>query len=221
MIEAKHLHKIYNYKLSKLEVLKGVSLSIKKNDLVGIVGPSGAGKSTLMHLLGGLDLPTRGNVFIDGMDIYKLPSDALSALRNRKIGFVFQFYHLFAEFSALENVLLPAIIGSGISINSARQEAKALLEAMGLSKRLTHRPYELSGGEQQRVAIARALINSPEVLFCDEPTGNLDSEAGKQIIEMLRILKKEKNMTQVLVTHNEEIAKICDKVIHIKDGEVI
>lgn len=220
MIEAKNLHKIYNSKLSKLEVLKGVSLNIKKNDLIGIVGPSGAGKSTLMHLLGGLDLPTKGNVFIDGVDIYKLPSDALSALRNRKIGFVFQFYHLFAEFSALENVLLPAIINSKVSIKSARQEAKFLLELMGLGRRLTHRPYELSGGEQQRVAIARALINSPEILFCDEPTGNLDSEAGRQIIEMLLTLRKEKNMTQVLVTHNEEIAKICDKVIHLKDGQL-
>ncbi|MDP1852764.1 MAG: ABC transporter ATP-binding protein [Candidatus Omnitrophota bacterium] len=221
MIEVKNLHKIYNHKFSRLEVLKGINLTIKKSEVLGVVGPSGAGKSTLLHLLGGLDNPTSGRVFIDGVDIYKLSGDALAALRNKRIGFVFQFYHLFPEFTALENVLLPGVVNGASDKKVAKKRAEGLLEILGLSRRLNHKPSELSGGEQQRVAIARALVNEPEILFCDEPTGNLDSETGKQILVILLGLQKEKKMTQVLVTHNEEIARSCDRVIHLRDGQII
>lgn len=220
MIEARDLHKVYNHEFSRLEVLKGINLSIKKKEAVAIIGPSGAGKSTLLHLLGGLDFPTKGSVFIDGTDIARLPADALCALRNKKIGFVFQFYHLFGDFSALENVLLPAVINPGADKEGLKARARDILGLVGLSRRLAHKPSELSGGEQQRVAIARALINGPEILLCDEPTGNLDSETGKDIIDILIKLNKESEMTQVIVTHNEEIAKNCDRIIHLKDGQI-
>lgn len=220
VIEARNLSKVYNHNFKELTVLKGIELKIKKNEILGIVGPSGAGKSTLLHLLGGLDYPTSGSVFIDGVDIYKLSDDELSVLRNKKIGFVFQFYHLFAEFSAFENVLLPAVVRGRGNKKTLKKRAKELLGLLGLSQRLTHRPTELSGGEQQRVAIARSLINEPDILFCDEPTGNLDSETGAQILDTLFRLNKERGTTQVIVTHNEEIAKACNRIIHIKDGEI-
>ncbi|MEK6715570.1 MAG: ABC transporter ATP-binding protein [Candidatus Omnitrophota bacterium] len=220
VIEARNLSKVYNHNFKELTVLKCIELKIKKNEILGIVGPSGAGKSTLLHLLGGLDEPTSGSVFIDGVDIYKLSDDELSVLRNKKIGFVFQFYHLFAEFSAFENVLLPAVVRGRGNKKILEKRAKELLGLLGLSERLTHRPAELSGGEQQRVAIARSLINEPDILFCDEPTGNLDSETGAQILDTLFRLNKERGTTQVIVTHNEEIAKACNRIIHIKDGEI-
>ncbi len=221
ILEAKNLYKTYNHKLKKLTVLKDVKLSIKKNEVVCIMGPSGAGKSTLLHLLGGLDSPSRGDVFIGGENIYKMRPDKLAALRNVKIGFVFQFYHLFSEFNALENVLLPAVINRDLTSRQADKKARELLSVVGLAKRLNHNPSQLSGGEQQRVVIARALINDPEILFCDEPTGNLDSETGGKILDILIRLNKEKDMTQVLVTHNKQIAQTCNRIINIKDGEII
>ncbi|PIQ88580.1 MAG: lipoprotein-releasing system ATP-binding protein LolD [Candidatus Omnitrophica bacterium CG11_big_fil_rev_8_21_14_0_20_42_13] len=220
MIEAKNLHKTYNHDLKELQVLKGINLNIKNNEIVCIAGPSGAGKSTLLHLLGGLDYPTSGSVLFDGDDIYKMPFNSLAALRNKDIGFVFQFYHLFSEFNALENVLLPAVVSARFKRKDAENRARQLLSMVGLAKRLTHRPSELSGGEQQRVAIARALINNPRALLCDEPTGNLDSKTGTQILDILFSLNKEKSVTQVLVTHNEEIAKFCTRTIYLKDGQI-
>ncbi len=216
MLEARNLHKIYNHGAERLHVLKGIELSIRKQRFVAILGPSGAGKTTLVHLLGGLDSPSEGSVFFDGQEIYRLSDNQLAELRNRRIGFVFQFYHLLPEFNALENVLLPALIQKG-RVN-LRQEAERLLELVGLKDRMRHFPAQLSGGEQQRLAIARALINQPDLLFCDEPTGNLDSSTGRNIISLLRELNQIRKMTVVLVTHNQEVAESADELFYLRDG---
>jgi ABC-type lipoprotein export system ATPase subunit len=196
-------------------------LNIEKGKITTIVGPSGAGKSTLLHVLAGLEKPSEGRVFFEDRDLYALNETQLSQIRNKKVGFVFQFYHLLSEFTALENVLLPGLINNDISGNRyqiSRNHALRLLEEVGLSDRKGHFPNQLSGGEQQRTAIARALINNPEVLFCDEPTGNLDEESGREIICLLKRLNKENKTTVVLVSHNPELAKMADYVFHIKDG---
>jgi len=222
VLEANNLHKVYKNGAKELNVLKGVSLKIKEGEIASIIGPSGAGKSTLLHILGGLDQPTQGQVTFSGSDIYKLSDRDLSQIRNKDMGFVFQFYHLFSEFNVLENVLLPALCARQ-RLNKQELEEKAglLLKSVRLEERKTHLPSELSGGEQQRVAIARALINSPRVLLCDEPTGNLDSKTGSEVIEMLKKLNKENNMTVVLVTHNEEVAKISGRRLYLKDGLLV
>jgi len=221
MLEAQNLHKIYKNGAKELHVLKGISLKIKQGEVVSIVGPSGAGKSTLLHILGGLDLPSEGSVNFKGEDIYKLSDKGLSQIRNEKVGFVFQFYHLFSEFNVLENVLLPALCSRSKMKTELKEKAISLLKNIGLEERKNHLPSQLSGGEQQRVAIARALINSPQILFCDEPTGNLDSKTGSEVIEMLKKLNKENNMTVVLVTHNEEVAKIAGTRLYLKDGLLV
>jgi lipoprotein-releasing system ATP-binding protein len=220
MIEARNIHKVYTAVGKELEVLRGVDLAIKKGSLTALVGPSGAGKSTLLHILGGLDVPSKGHVFFGGQDLYKLPENALSALRNKKIGFVFQFYHLLSEFTVLENVCMPALVSAGGngSISAYQARAGELLDKVLLSGRVNHFPSQLSGGEQQRVAMARALMNSPQLLFCDEPTGNLDSATGAGIIALLQDIQRESGMTVVLVTHNKELAGIADKVYYLKDG---
>lgn len=218
MLEAINIHKIYKTGSKELHVLKGIDLKVEKGEFVSILGPSGAGKSTLLHILGGLDEPTEGSVIFDNEDIYQLSDRKRARLRNKKIGFVFQFYHLLPEFSALENVAMPGLIGrkaAGIKPGTAE-----LLELVGLKDRMRHRPGELSGGEQQRAAIARALVNGPELLLCDEPTGNLDSGTGQAIIELMYKLNKEKKTTVVVVTHEEAIAKKADKVVNIKDGNL-
>ncbi len=220
MIEAKNIHKSYNNGNKALQVLKGIDLNIEKGKFVAITGPSGAGKSTLLHILGGLDTPSEGTAFFDGKDINKLDDSSLCKIRNSMIGFVFQFYHLLSEFTVLENVLMPALI-SRQSAGGSRQSAMELLEKVGLSERTTHFPSELSGGEKQRVAIARALINRPAVLFCDEPTGNLDSESGQEIISLIKKIRLENKMTVVLVTHNVELAKSADRVYRLKDGALV
>ena len=220
MIEAKGLRKSYINGAKRLEVLKGVDLTAERAQVTAILGPSGAGKSTLLHLLGGLDAPSAGGVFIDGIDIYSLSDTERARLRNRKVGFVFQFYHLLPEFNALENIILPLWI-RGDNGKDAQKKGLDVLNVVGLGERLNHRPSQLSGGEQQRVAIARALINDPEVLLCDEPTGNLDSETGKNIIELLWDLNVRRKTTLIIVTHDAEIAKAAQKILHIKDGRLI
>lgn len=219
MIEARALRKVYKNGAKELEVLKGVDLKVKRSEVLAVLGPSGAGKSTLLHLLGGLDSPTAGEVLIGGTDIYALGDNERAKIRNRMIGFVFQFYHLLPEFDALENVILPLMIkGGGRDLMGRGAE---LLKAVGLEDRMNHRPGQLSGGEQQRVAIARALINEPELLLCDEPTGNLDSESGENIIELLWELNKSRKMTLMIVTHDAQIARAAQRVLHIRDGKII
>jgi len=218
LLLAHNLHKSYDNGGKTLHVLKGISLKVIKGKVLVIVGPSGAGKSTLLHILGGLDSPVSGSVFLNGVDIYKLRDRQRAKLRNRQIGFVFQFYHLLAEFTALENVILPAAIKKA---PIAKQKGCQLLGKVGLEHRINHLPSQLSGGERQRVAIARALINEPAIVFCDEPTGNLDSKTGGLIYDIIWRLNKEKEQTFVIVTHEERIVKRADEVYRIKDGELV
>ena len=221
MLETIDLSKEYKIGVNILEVLRGIDLTVNKGEVLGIVGPSGAGKSTLLHLLGGLDDPTRGRVVLEGKDISKLNNRQKAQLRNRHFGFVFQFYHLLAEFTAIENVMLPAILKNTESRDKIKEKAFDLLKKCGLSQRLHHRPSELSGGEQQRVAISRALINMPKILFCDEPTGNLDTETGLQIKDLLWQLNKEYNMTLIVVTHANELVKDATRIMHLQDGAML
>jgi lipoprotein-releasing system ATP-binding protein len=221
MIKAVDLNKIYFQGRTKITAVKNASLDIGAEETVLINGPSGAGKSTLLHLLGGLDKPTSGSLLLDGVDFYSLSDNARSRIRNEKIGFVFQFYHLLGEFTVLENVMLPALMRRGKKSRSRKnitEYARNLLGLVGLEKRASHRPSELSGGESQRAAIARALINFPEVLLCDEPTGNLDSKIGDEIINCLWKLKEEHRMALVIVTHDEHIRDDFDKRYRITDG---
>jgi len=233
MLEAKNIRKVYNNGKKALCVLKGIDLTIEKGKFVAIVGPSGAGKSTLLHILGGLDAPTEGKVVFQGLDVYSLSDAAVSKLRNSKVGFVFQFYHLLSEFTVLENVLMPAWISPRLRQGSGGQAqtidpspqiksaALKLLGQVGLGDRVTHFPGQLSGGEKQRVAIVRGLINKPNLLLCDEPTGNLDSKAGEEIISLIKKINLENQMTVVLVTHNIELTKAADRVYHLRDGLLI
>lgn len=220
VIKAEELRKAYKDGKNNLEVLKGITLEVKKGELLCIIGPSGAGKSTLLHLLGGLDRPTQGQVLFERQDLYALSEEARAGIRNKRIGFVFQFYHLLPEFSALENVMLPALINAGANLRT-RQRAQELLEAAGLASRINHHPGQLSGGEQQRVAIARALINDPDIIFCDEPTGNLDSECGRQIVTLLRSLNQEQGKTILIASHDENIANVANRIVHIRDGKLV
>ena len=222
-MEAKNIHKVYYNGNKELNVLKGIDLSIDKGKFIAIVGPSGAGKSTLLHILGGLDMPTAGEVIFEQRDIYHLSDVELSEVRNERIGFVFQFYHLLSEFTVLENVLMPALIGFRLSAfnSQPREEALRLLEQVGLSERITHFPNQLSGGEQQRVAIVRALINRPGLLLCDEPTGNLDSQAGEETISLIKKINLENGMAVILVTHNAELAKVAESIYHLRDGVLV
>ncbi|MCX8143518.1 MAG: ABC transporter ATP-binding protein [Bacteroidia bacterium] len=207
-------------KIGDTEILKGISLQIKASEVVSLVGPSGAGKSTLLSILGTLDKPTSGKVFIDNQEIAKMNEKKLAAFRNANIGFVFQFHHLLPEFTALENVFIPALI-KGEKLKEAENRAKKLLDRVGLSHRYHHKPSELSGGEQQRVAIARALINHPKVVFADEPTGNLDSHNAEALHQLFFELRQEFQQTFVIVTHNEHLAQLADRTIHIVDGKIV
>ncbi|MFC2084335.1 ABC transporter ATP-binding protein [Bacteroidota bacterium] len=210
----------FKTKNKKLEVLKGVSLSLFRNKINVIVGASGAGKSTLLHILGGLDRPDSGEVLIDGTNIFKLNDDGISDFRNTNIGFIFQFHHLLPEFTAIENVNIPQLIKRN-SPNKSEERSRELLEKVGLSDRLNHKPTELSGGEQQRVAVARALANNPKLILADEPTGNLDSNNSKQLHELFINLKENLGLTFFIVTHNPELMKIADFVLEMRDGKII
>ena len=223
MLEAKNIHKVYNNGKKELRVLKGIELNIEKGEFIAIVGPSGAGKSTLLHILGGLDNPTEGKVFFEQEDIYTLPDREISKIRNTRIGFVFQFYHLLSEFNCLENVLMPALISREPKTYNLEPKERALnlLKDVGLAERIDHFPSQLSGGEKQRVAIVRGLINNPAMLLCDEPTGNLDSKTGEEIISLIKKTNLENQMAVVLVTHNIELTKQADKVYHLRDGLMV
>lgn len=213
MIEAKRICKSFG----SVEVLRSVDFSASAGEVVAIMGASGAGKSTLLQILGTLLTPDAGSLTIDGTDVLSLRGNALAAFRNRRIGFVFQAHHLLPEFTALENVMIPALIG-GTSSREARRQADDLLHLVGLGGRATHKPSELSGGEQQRVAIARALINTPAILFADEPTGNLDSRTKEEIHQLLLDVRKEKGQTVVVVTHDAGLAQLCDRTCLLQDG---
>jgi len=214
MIQATGIHKCYG----SLEVLKGIDLHINKKEIVSIVGASGAGKSTLLHIIGTLDKADRGQLVIDGIEVNKLNDTALAVFRNHKIGFVFQFHHLLPEFTAIENICIPAYIG-GMGKKEAIAKSEQLLEYLNLSDRKTHKPSELSGGEQQRIAVARALVNSPAVVLADEPSGNLDSVNAKELHRLFFDLRKQYNQTFIIVTHNEELAQMADRKILMKDGQ--
>ena len=218
LLEAANLKKWYRVGSQTLEVLRGVTLQIHAGDLAVIVGPSGAGKSTLLHLLGGLDRPSGGEVLFEGKSLSGMAEREISLLRNGAFGFVFQFYHLVPELTALENVMLPAWIRrSGADVE---KRARELVDQVGLAQRADHLPAELSGGEQQRVAIARALMNKPRAVFCDEPTGNLDSANGEGILKLLLHLNKERGTTLVVVTHEPAITKVAKKLFSLKDGQL-
>ena len=224
MIEVRNIHKAFG----PIEVLKGINLTIQDGEVVAIVGKSGAGKTTLLQIMGTLDQPTfpaegageRPEIIINDIDILKLKESQLAKFRNRHIGFVFQFHQLLPEFSALENVMMPAMI-AGIRNSKARCRARELLDFLGLKNRMTHRPSEMSGGEKQRVAVARALMNRPDVVFADEPSGSLDSQNKQELHQLFFDLRKEFQQTFVIVTHDESLAKMSDRVIHMEDGRII
>ncbi len=217
LLEVCSLSKTYSIGQNRIEVLKGINLELQAGTTTALVGPSGAGKSTLMHLLGALDRPTSGTVLFHGEDIFKKSDRQLAAFRNKSIGFVFQFHHLLPEFTALENVMMPALIAR-VPRDKATRDAQTLLNDVGLGQRMLHRPGELSGGEQQRVAIARALALDPEILLADEPTGNLDMKTSDGIHAMLTELQIKKGLTLVIVTHNERLASAMGTTVHLVDG---
>ena len=216
MIEVKEIEKSYG----SLQVLKKVSLTIENNKVVTIVGPSGAGKSTLLHIIGTLDKPDGGEVVIDGVNLNTLSDDKLAEFRNQHIGFVYQFHHLLPEFTALENVAMPALI-AGKSRKEATDRAKELLDFLKLGDRVGHKPAQLSGGEQQRVSVARALMNNPELILADEPSGNLDTENARKLHDLFFVLRDTFKQTFIIVTHNEELAQLSDRKIVLQDGTVI
>ena len=220
LIKLENVWKIYQLGKIKLTVLREISLEIIPGIFVTIMGPSGSGKSTLLHIIGCLDTPTRGKVFWKGQDISGFSEDELAQIRGQKIGFVFQQFNLLPNLNALENVMLPMVF-QGIPEEKRKERAKDLLSSMGLAERIFHRPSELSGGEQQRVAIARALANEPELIVADEPTGNIDSKTGKQVMEILTNLHKNEKKTIIVVTHDPHIASYSKKIINIKDGQII
>ena len=216
MLTGKNIYKRYG----SLEVLRGVNLEISKGEVVAIVGPSGCGKSTLLHILGSLDKADMGEIVINNTGLSLISGNKLAAFRNKHIGFVFQFHHLLPEFTALENVCIPGWL-AGRNKNEVKEKAEGLLKILGLVNRNENKPNQLSGGEQQRVAVARALINNPDIVFADEPTGNLDSANAQELHELFFDLRKQFNQTFLIVTHNEELSQLSDRVLHMKDGLIV
>jgi lipoprotein-releasing system ATP-binding protein len=220
LIQVRGLQKVFKKGRTKIHALKGIDLIVKAGERVAIAGVSGAGKTTLLHILGTLDRPTQGEVLYQGVDIFSRPEGTLAALRNRDIGFIFQFYNLLPEFNALENTMMPALI-QGIGKKEAQQQAEEILTEVGLKDRMRHKPGELSGGEQQRVAVARALVLRPTLLLADEPTGNLDSKTGERIIRLIFSLNRVKGVTLIIVTHDEALARRFPRKIFLADGRIV
>jgi ABC-type lipoprotein export system ATPase subunit len=221
LIQLTGIRKVYDLGEVKVEAMRTVTLAIEAGEYVALVGPSGSGKSTLMNILGCLDRPTAGSYLLAGEEIANLSSDQRATVRNRRIGFVFQSFNLLARTSALENVELPLLYMRGLTASKRRQRAVELLERVGLGDRFDHHPSQLSGGQQQRVAIARALANSPAILMCDEPTGNLDTRTSKDVIRLFRALNQEQGITLILVTHDQAIARTARRVVVLRDGEIV
>jgi putative ABC transport system ATP-binding protein len=219
IIKLEDVWKVYQLGRQELAILKGISLEIKRGDFIAVLGPSGSGKSTLLHMLGCLDLPTRGKIYLDNRDISLLSEDEIALVRGQKIGFIFQQFNLLQNLTALENVILPMIF-SGKNEKERRERAEELLSWVGLKERLGHRPTEMSGGEQQRVAISRALANNPEIIVADEPTGNLDSVTGERVMQTLADFNEKDGKTVIVVTHDMEVANHTKRIIHIKDGQI-
>lgn len=220
LIKLENVWKVYQLGKVTLEVLKGISLEITPGSFVVLLGPSGSGKSTLLYIIGLLDVPTKGKVFLEGQDASRLSEDELAQLRGKKIGFIFQQFNLLPNLNALENVTIPMLF-QGMPEKERRERAESLLESVGLKERIIHRPYEMSGGEQQRIAIARSLANNPEIIVADEPTGNLDSATGKKVMEILKDLHQKEKKTIIVVTHDPRIADYAEDIINIEDGEIV
>ncbi len=223
MLKIENIFRSYTDTQKRVDVLKGISLKVAAGETVAIVGPSGAGKSTLLHIAGGLDHPNEGKVLLNDQDVYRMSDAERSRMRNITVGFVFQFYHLLPDLTALENVMLPLMVGENLGSKTQAIEEKAIrrLQAVGLGERMDHKPNQLSGGEQQRTAVARALINDPALLLCDEPTGNLDSASGNAVMELLFTLNESERRTLVIVTHDVLLASRASRTVHIKDGILI
>ena len=220
MITVEGLNKSYGAETNQVDVLRDINLSVAQSERLAVVGASGAGKTTLMHILGALDKPTSGSVMVEGQDVFALAGSDLDGFRNRTVGFVFQFNQLLPEFTALENVMMPGLIAR-LSDTEVTERAKALLDEVGLSHRLTHKPGQLSGGEQQRVAIARALVMEPKILLADEPTGNLDSRTSEGIYNVFQRLHEMRNLTMIVVTHSEQLADRMDRIVSMEDGRIV
>ncbi len=220
IIKLDNVWKVYSPGAVKVSALRGANLEIYPNKFVSIVGPSGSGKSTLLHIIGCLDLPTKGKVFLDNQNISKMTENELARVRGKEIGFVFQQFNIMQNLTALENVMLPMVF-FGITYSKRQQRAKKLLTMVGLEKRMNHKPSEMSGGEQQRVAIARALANNPNVILADEPTGNLDSITGKKVMNIFKTLHKKEKKTIIVITHDHDVASYGQRIVKIKDGQVI
>lgn len=219
VLRAEGVWRVFETGAERLEILRGVDLEVRRGELVAILGPSGTGKSTLLHVLGALDRPTKGRVFLDSLDVFSYPESKLHELRNRKVGFVFQFHHLMSEFTVLENVAMPLLV-AGVARAEALDRAYRVLEEIGFVSRLTHRPSELSGGEQARAAVARALVNEPAVILTDEPTGNLDATSAAALVDLMVRLSSERKMTTLVVTHNQAVADRATRRLQLADGRL-
>ena len=220
VLEVQGLHRVFESTAERLEVLRGLDFTVDRGEFVSIVGPSGSGKSTLLHILGGLDRPTEGRVLLEGTDMFSYSGSELPELRNEKVGFVFQFHHLLAEFSVLENVALPLLVAGRPEVDAFRQAEKVLAD-IGFSNRLLHRPFQLSGGEKSKASVARALVNEPAIVLADEPTGNLDAASSRQLMDLLDGLNRDRKVTMVVVTHNSEVAARAGRVLELVEGRLV